>query len=83
MSIEVNPYTAFVTWPVVVASVLGRAKNARYAREWPSRMKSRRGWSSVGSEGGATALMLTAGPDAPDGTAPGSGPSRATAPSAR
>jgi hypothetical protein len=47
MSIEVKPYTAFVTCPVVVASVLGRAKNARYAREWPSRMKSRRGWPSV------------------------------------
>ena len=29
MSIEVKPYTAFVTCPVVVARVSGRAKNAR------------------------------------------------------
>ncbi len=29
MSIEVNPYTALVICPLVVASEMGRAKNAR------------------------------------------------------
>jgi DtxR family Mn-dependent transcriptional regulator len=36
-SIEVKPYTALVTCPEAVAMSVGRAKNARYAREWPSR----------------------------------------------
>src|SRR5437879_4393726 len=41
MSIEVNPYTAFVTWPVEVASVSGSAKNARSHGPCPSRRSSR------------------------------------------
>jgi hypothetical protein len=32
INIEVNPYTAFVTVPELVARVWGRAKKARYAR---------------------------------------------------
>src|ERR1700683_600702 len=41
MSIAVNPYTALVGWPVVVAKFsTGRAKNARYASEWPSSRRS-------------------------------------------
>jgi hypothetical protein len=47
MSIEVNPYTAFVTCPVFVEKFsLGSAKKARYAIEWPS-ISSRRGASEV------------------------------------
>ena len=38
----VNPYTAFVDWPVVVEKFsTGRAKNARYASECPSNSRSR------------------------------------------
>src|SRR5438552_267104 len=36
MSIDVNPNTAFVTWPDAVAMSVGRAKKARYASEFPS-----------------------------------------------
>jgi hypothetical protein len=43
ISIEVNPYTALVGWPVLVEKFsTGSAKNARYATEWPS-ISSRRG----------------------------------------
>ena len=45
MSIEVNPYTAFVTCPVLVASVGGSAKKARYERLCPSSKKRRLGSS--------------------------------------
>jgi uncharacterized protein len=46
MSMEVNPYTAFVGCPVVVEKFsTGSAKNARYARECPS-SSSRRGVES-------------------------------------
>jgi hypothetical protein len=41
MSIAVNPYTAFVGWPVVVEKFsAGKAKKARYARECPSSSSS-------------------------------------------
>src|SRR5438552_7881219 len=36
MSIDVNPNTALVTWPLAVAMSVGRAKKARYASEFPS-----------------------------------------------
>ena len=47
ISIEVNPYTALVTCPEVVANDVGRAKNARYERLWPSRRNSRLGGSAA------------------------------------
>src|SRR5260221_8827702 len=64
MSIDVNPYTAFVTWPVFVASSGGNAKNARYASEWPSskRIAGRSPADAGNSRGGAAArLGLTSG----------------------
>src|SRR3954449_10629851 len=39
ISIDVNPKTALVTWPEAVAMSVGRAKNARYTRELPSRRR--------------------------------------------
>src|SRR5437773_1682049 len=41
MSIDVNPYTALVICPLVVASEVGRAKKARKERLCPSRRKIR------------------------------------------
>ena len=40
MSIDVNPNTALVTCPEAVAMSVGRAKNARYVSELPSRRRS-------------------------------------------
>ena len=69
MSIDVNPYTALVTWPLVVASDAGRAKNARYDRLCPSRRKIRFGArASVGiADSVATSSIVDSGSD-------GSGP---------
>src|SRR5438034_5861183 len=46
MSIDVNPYTALVICPLVVASEVGRAKKARKERLCPSRRKIRLGRSA-------------------------------------
>jgi hypothetical protein len=43
ISIDVKPYAAFVTWPDAVARLVGRAKKARYAIEFPSRSRRRVG----------------------------------------
>ena len=56
MSIDVNPYTALVIWPVLVASVAGSAKNARYASECPSNKKMRFG--RAGPSEGVTRRIL-------------------------
>src|SRR5690606_28858383 len=70
MSIDVNPYTALVCWPVVVEKFsTGRAKNARYAIEWPSMSRS------LGRAGAVTGASLGAMTDT-DGSA--AGPAAAT-----
>jgi hypothetical protein len=52
MSIDVNPYTAFVGWPVEVEKFsTGSAKKARYASECPS--SSRRRCGPCGTIGAA------------------------------
>jgi hypothetical protein len=75
ISIEVNPYTAFVTVPELVARVGGRAKNARYAREWPSSRKRRRGVS--GDVGGVTGRIVAAARDGAPAIRRSFGPERA------
>src|SRR5205814_5506543 len=55
MSIEVNPYTALVSCPLLVARSGGRAKNARKERLCPSRRKSRLGRSTSAFGAGSPA----------------------------
>ena len=63
ISMDVNPYTAFVIWPVLVASVAGSAKNARYASECPSSRKIRLGPSCPSV--GVTRRILALAADGP------------------
>ena len=62
MNIDVNPKTALVICPLAVAMSAGKAKNARYVSEFPSRSSS----------------LLTAAPtevfQAPEGFRPDAGP---------
>jgi hypothetical protein len=48
MSIDVNPKMALVTCPDAVARSVGKAKNARYRREFPSMSMTRAIDSRIG-----------------------------------